>query len=67
MREERKRQDSTTVRRRGNKDKKARNRERKATKATERTMKKEAEVSTQTTGATKGGNVPPMSDQGVFK
>jgi len=50
----------------GSKDKDARNREHKATKATkttkatEKKMQKEAEVSTQTTGATKGGNIPPM-------
>ena len=60
MWEEQKRQDSTAVRRRGSKDRDARNRERKATKATERTMQKEAEASTQITGATKGGGVPSM-------
>jgi len=56
----RKRQCSTAVSRRGSEDEDARNRERKATKATERTMKKEAEVSTETTGVTKGGDVPSM-------
>ena len=60
MREEKKRQGPTAVRRQGSKDKDARNRERKATKATERTIRREAEMSTQTTGATKGGSVPPM-------
>jgi len=39
IREEKKRQYSTAVRRRGSKDKDARNRERKATKATERPCK----------------------------
>ena len=60
IREEKTRQGSTAVRRRGSKDKDARNRELKATKATERTMQGEADVFTQTTGATKGRNVLPM-------
>jgi len=60
MREEKKRQDSTAVRRRGSKDKDARNRELKATKATERAIQIGADVFTQTTGAIKGGNVRPM-------
>ena len=55
---EKRRQDATVIRSRGSTDKDARNRERQATKATERTMQKEVEVSTQTSGATKGGSVP---------
>ena len=59
MRGEKKRQGSTAVTRRS-KDKDARNRERKSAKATDRAMQKEEEVSTQITGASKGGNVPSM-------
>ena len=60
IREEKKRQDSTAVRRRGSEDRDARNRELNATNATERTMQRESDVPTQTTGAMEGGNVRPV-------
>ena len=55
MREEKKRQETTAVRRQGSRDKDARNRER---KGRERTRQKEAEMTALVTEATKGETAP---------